>query len=373
MAERRRAAQAPAVIPYGRQSIDDSDLDAVAEVLRGDWLTQGPAVEAFEEALAAQVGARYAVAFANGTAALHGACSAAELGPGDTVATSTLSFIASANCARYVGSDVTLLDIGPDSLNIDPSAVPKGLDAVIPVHFAGLPIDLSVMRHRPRVVIEDAAHALGAITPDGPVGNCAHSDMCCFSFHPVKAITTAEGGAVTTNDEELAKRLRSFRSHGVQRNPEWPGWYYEVAELGYNYRLSDVHAALGISQLARLEHFIETRNGLAENYRSGLIDLPLALPPEAPRGWRHAYHLFQVRVPRRDHVYQAMRASNIGVQVHYVPIHRHPIYRHVARPADMPEAERAYAELLTLPLHPGLSAADQSVVIKTLETVLCGA
>jgi dTDP-4-amino-4,6-dideoxygalactose transaminase len=241
------------VIPYGRQCIDDDDVEAVVKVLRGDFLTQGPMVEHFEEQLAATVEARYAVAFSNGTAALHAACAAAGLGAGDLVVTTPLTFVASANCARYVGASVDFVDIEPGTLNLDPSLVPAHADALVAVHFAGLPVALDRLAHRPRVVLEDAAHAIGARTPDGPVGNGAHSDMTTFSFHPVKTVTTGEGGAVTTNDPALAERLRRFRSHGVVHKPEQGGWYYEVETLGFNYRLTDLHAALGASQLTKLD------------------------------------------------------------------------------------------------------------------------
>lgn len=355
------------MIPYGRQSVDEDDIAAVVAVLRGDWLTQGPHVEAFEQALAATVDARHAVAFANGTAALHGACAAAGLGPGDRVATSTLSFVASANCARYVGAGVELLDIDPATLNVDPAAVPAGLDGLVAVHYAGLPVDLASLPHRPRVVIEDAAHAVGACTPDGPVGSCARSDLCCFSFHPVKTITTGEGGAVTTNDDALAEALRRFRSHGMVRQPERGGWFYEVAELGFNYRLTDLQAALGTSQLAKLDGFIAARERIARRYDERLADLPVVRPPGAPEGFVHGRHLYPVRVPDRDHVYERMRAAGIGVQVHYVPIHRHPL--HAGR-GTFPAADKAYAELLSLPLHPSLSDADQDRVIDVLAASL---
>lgn len=356
------------MIPYSRQSIDDDDIDAVVRVLKGDWLTTGPAVDDFEEALAAKVGTRFAVAFANGTAALHGACAAAGLGTGDRVATSTLSFAASANCALYVGASPVLLDIDRDTLNVDPAALPLGLDAIVAVHFAGLPIDLARLTNRPRIVIEDAAHALGAMTPDGPVGNCARSDMCCFSFHPVKAITTGEGGAVTTNDPTLADRLRSFRTHGIERRPEKGAWYYEIDEVGFNYRLTDIQAALGTSQLAKLDRYVGTRNHLAERYRSRFVNGRVTPPPAAPSGFVHAYHLFAVQVPHRDRVFAELRSRGIGVQVHYVPIHRHPAYERLGfRPSAFPSAEAVYAGLLSLPLYPDLSPTDQDIVIAAVE------
>ncbi len=352
------------MIPYGRQSVDEADIAAVVEVLRGDWLTQGPTVESFEAAVAERTGARHAVAFANGTAALHGACAVAERGPGSQVATSTLSFVASANCARYVGAEVVLLDIDPTTLNVDPTHVPDGLDGLVAVHFAGLPVDLAQLAVRPRVVIEDAAHALGATTPDGPVGNCAHSDMTCFSFHPVKHITSGEGGMVTTNDDELAERLRRFRSHGTVRRPENGGWFYEVAELGMNYRLSDIASALGLSQLAKLTGFIDRRRELAARYDAAFAGTPVVPAPAAPGGFGHAYHLYPVRVANRRHVYESLREKGIATQVHYVPIHTQPLYRQEG--IRLPNAESAYEGLLSLPLFPALSDADQRHVIDSL-------
>ena len=351
------------MIPYGRQQIDADDIAAVVEVLGGDWLTCGPAVERFEATVCEVTGARFAVAMANGTAALHGALWAAEIGDGGLVATSPLSFHASASCALYVGADVALVDIDPATLNADVRRVPA-CDAFVAVHYAGLPIDLGALGRRPWFVIEDAAHALGAVTPDGPVGNCAHSDMCCFSFHPVKSVTTAEGGAVTTNSAELAERLRLFRSHGSVPRPEQGDWYYEIDELGYNFRISDVQCALGASQLTKLERFVARRNEIAARYRDELADLPIVLPPAAPPGWRHAYHLFPVRVRNRRAVYDALRADGIGVQVHYVPVYRHPVYARLGFYAsDFPATEHAYERLLSLPMYPGLTDAQQDHVI----------
>lgn len=355
-------------IPYGRQLIEDDDVRAVTAVLRSGWLTQGPAVEEFEDALRTVTGAEHAVAFCNGTAALHAACAAARLGPGDRVATSTLSFVASANCARYVGAEPVLLDIDPTTLNFVPEDTPTGLDALVAVHFAGLPVDLSRLANRPRFVIEDAAHALGALTPDGPVGNCARSDMSCFSFHPVKAITTGEGGAVTTNDVELARNLLRFRNHGILPTPERGGWSYDVIELGWNYRLPDLQAALGTSQLQKIERFVSAREHLAERYRRLLEGLPVTLPPAAPPGWRHAYHLFAVRVGDRRRVYEGLRAAGIGAQVHYVPIHQHTLYRDAA--AGFPEADIAANTLISLPLFPALTEDEQDYVVAQLTQLL---
>jgi perosamine synthetase len=360
------------VIPYGRQSVDDDDIAAVVEVLKGDWLTQGPHVERFEETLAETVQARHAVAFANGTAALHAAAAAAGLGPGDVVATSPLSFAASATCARYVGATPTFIDIDPATLNIDLTAVPSDVAALVPVHYAGLPVDLSKLSARPRVVIEDAAHAIGALTPDGPVGNCARSDMTMFSFHPVKTITTGEGGAITTNSDELADALRRFRNHGIVRKPEEGEWYYEIESLGFNYRMTDIQAALGTSQLGKLERFVTRRNEIAQRYRELLDGLDeVTLPPAAPVGWRHGHHLFPVRVADRARVFDKLRGAGIGVQVHFIPIYRHPIYADLGIDASAyPNTEAAYERLLSLPLFPDLTEEEQNEVVARLEFAL---
>lgn len=358
-------------LPYGRQSIDNRDIAAVEEVLRGDWLTQGPAVEAFERSIADRVGADFAVAFSSGTAALHGAAHAAGLGPGDLVVTSPLTFMATANAARYVGATPVLADIDPTTWNLDLSKVPQNADGAIPVHFAGLPLDLGQWAERAPIVIEDAAHALGAGTENGPVGNCADSDLCCFSFHPVKPITTGEGGAVTTMDPELADRLRRFRSHGIVRRPEHGGWFYEIAEMGFNYRMTDIQAALGLAQLKRLDEFIQRRNDIADRYRSLLAPLPLTLPPEAPGGAVHGYHLFPVLLADRRRVYDELHRRGIRVQVHYVPVHHHPISRDIDLPADgLPACDDVYERILSLPIFPELTEEDQDGVVQALEDIL---
>lgn len=357
------------MIPYSRQAIDDDDIAAVVTVLNGDWLTGGPAVAEFEEQIAATVEARHAIAFSNGTAALHGAMSAAGIGPGDLVITSPLTFIASVNCARYVGAEVALADIDPETLLLDVAELPQ-CDAVIPVHYAGLPVDLGALPYRPRIIVEDAAHALGARTGDGPVGNCARSDMCMFSFHPVKHVTTGEGGIITTNDPELAARLRRFRSHGTIPMPQNGGWYYEAVETGFNYRMTDLQAALGTSQLRKLDRFVTRRRELADRYRSLLADLPLVLPPGDIGQRKHAYHLFPIRVDDRGGVYDRLRKRGIGVQVHYVPVHHHPVTAHLGPAGRYPNCEQAYAQLLSLPLFPTLTDDEQDEVVAALEASL---
>ena len=357
------------MIPYGRQSIDEDDIAAVVEVLRSDWLTQGPAVANFEAGIAERVEAKYAVSFANGTAALHAAIVAGGIGPKHHVLTSPLSFVASANCARYVGASVGFVDIDPSTWNLDPRAVTK-CDALVAVHYAGLPCELDRLAFRPRVVIEDACHALGARTPAGPVGNCAHSDMTVFSFHPVKSITCGEGGIVTTNSRELAESMRRFRSHGTVPKPQYGGWYYEVETLGFNYRLTDLQAALGLSQLDKLATFVAMRNALADRYRRLFRERNvggIVLPPVALDGAKHAYHLFPILVSERRRVYDALRARDIGTQVHYVPIYRHPLYADSNVSAlDFPFTEHVYSGILSLPLHPTLTRSDQDIVVDTV-------
>jgi UDP-4-amino-4,6-dideoxy-N-acetyl-beta-L-altrosamine transaminase len=359
------------VIPYGRQSIDDDDIAAVVAVLKGDWLTQGPHIAEFEEALAARVEARQAVVFSSGTAALHAAAAAAGLGPGDLVVTSPLTFAASANCVRYVGGSVSFVDIDPATLNMNLATVPPEADGVVVVHYAGLPTDLGTLGRRPGVVIEDAAHALGATTPDGPVGNCARSDMCVFSFHPVKVVTAGEGGVVTTNEATLVERLRRFRNHGMTPRPDLGPWYYEIETLGYNYRMTDIQAALGTSQLGKLDRFVGSRQALAARYERLLAGTSVVLPPRAGDGSTHAYHLFPVRVPERARVFAGMRDAGIGVQTHYVPVYRHPAYAAPgADPGQFPHTEAAYAGLLSLPLYPDLTQADQDRVVEALVGLL---
>ena len=362
------------MIPYGHQSIDDDDIAAVVAVLKGDWLTQGPMVEEFERDLAIRVGAMFAVAFSSGTAALHAAAAVGDLGPGDTVATSALTFAASANCARYVGARPVLVDIDESTLNIDLDQVPTGIDGLVAVHFAGLPVDLRRMTRRPRLVIEDASHAIGAETPDGPVGNCAHSDMCVFSFHPVKTITTGEGGMVTTNDARLADRLRRFRSHGAVPTPERGPWAYDVTSLGFNYRMSDIHAALGVSQLRKLEHFLQRRAALAHSYQAALVEAPVMLPPTAPHGFQHGLHLFPVRVGNRARVFAGMQRRGVGVQVHYVPLYAHQLMADAAGrgEASFPHTAAVYRDLMSLPLFPDLTEGEQSYVVSSLLEEVAG-
>jgi dTDP-4-amino-4,6-dideoxygalactose transaminase len=360
----------------------------VVEALRADLITQGPIVPQFEEAVAAYLGARHVIAFANGTAALHGAAFAARLGPGDEAITTPISFAASANCILYQGARPMFVDICASTWNLDTAAVPAALTprtrAVIPVSFTGLPVDLTPLASlRGRVVvIEDAAHALGARRNSGKVGGPGGADMTTFSLHPVKAITTGEGGLVATEDDELDSRLRLFRAHGLTKDGVAASatdgdWYYEMQDHGFNYRITDFQCALGLSQRPRLAESIERRNVIARRYRELLADEPrVALPPEAPAGALHAYHLFVVRVrggaPVRLAVYNALRRAGIGVQVHYIPIHRHPYYRDVVGcPQDAwPRADELYSEAISLPMFPAMNDADVDRVVRELGQAL---
>lgn len=378
------------MIPYGRQDITQADIDAVVDVLSSDFLTQGPAVPRFEDAVKARVGARHAVAVNSATSALHLACMALDLGPGKRLWTTPNTFVASANCARYCGADVGFVDIEPDTWNMSAGALADRLAAarktsslphiVVPVHFAGQPTDQEAIAALASEygfrVIEDASHAIGAAADGGPVGNSRWSDITIFSFHPVKIITTAEGGMALTNDDALASRMAQLRTHGITRDPALmraasPGaWYYEQQHLGYNYRLTDLQARLGESQLERLDDYVERRNVLAARYDWLLADLPVTRPVVRP-GRRSAYHLYVVRVPRRDALFAHMRAAGIGVNVHYAPVYLQPYYRDLGfGPGLCPEAEAYAGETLTLPLYPTLSEAEQDRVVAALGEAL---
>jgi len=375
-------------IPYGRQSLDTDDIDRVTDVLRGDWLTQGPAVAAFEEAVASLCDVPHAVAFSSGTAALHGAAFAAGVGSGDVLLTSAITFAASANCGVYLGAEPAFADIDPETFNASAETVSAAMNervrAVVGVDFAGLPAPVEEIRRAVGddvALIVDASHSLGALHPDErPVGCCDHADMATFSFHPVKPVTSGEGGMVTTRSVELADRLRRFRTHGFVREAAdlrrsgQGAWYHEQHDLGFNYRLSDIHSALGLSQLGRLGHFVERRNEVAARYREALAGVEeLELPPAAPAGGRHGYHLFVVRhrsgEAARRALYDALREEGILVQVHYLPVYWHPLYaeRFGFCEGLCPAAEAYYRSCLSLPCFPGLGEADQGRVIEAVE------
>jgi perosamine synthetase len=381
-----------AFLPYGRQAIDEQDVAAVAATLRDELITQGPQVERFERAFAAACGARHAVAFSSGTAALHAATMTCDIGPGDEVLTTPISFVATSNCVLYAGARPRFADIDPRTLNLDVShAIATGatddVKAVIGVSLAGLPADLTPLQslrgHGVRV-IEDACHALGARRGGRPVGGDGLADMSVFSLHPVKAITTGEGGVVTTGDDVLAERLRALRAHAIVHDhlddldPLHGPWHYDVTALGFNYRITDFQCALGSSQLHKLDGFIAQRNRVAALYRELLADVEgLTLPPSAPADGLHGYHLFIVRFDegawRRRMVCERLRDIGIGTQLHYIPIYRHTLYVSLgydeAR-ARLPEAERYYASALSLPIFPAMTEADVTRVAGELRRLV---
>lgn len=381
-------------IPYGRQDVTQGDIDAVIAVLRSDFLTQGPAVPAFEQALAARIGARHVVATNSATSALHIACLALGLGKGGLLWTVPNTFVASANCALYCGADVDFVDIDPRTWNISVAALEKKLraarqdsrlpDIVVPVHYAGQPTEQEAIWELAQEygfrVVEDASHAIGASHAGEPVGNCRWSDITVLSFHPVKVITSGEGGAALTNDDEVTERLSLFRNHGITRDrsrfeqADAGPWHYEQQELGFNYRLTDIQAALGHSQLHRLDHYIEQRNHLASRYDRLLAGLPITLPTINP-GCRSAWHLYCIRLSEskshRTHaeVFNAMRTGGVGVNLHYMPVHLQPYYRRLGfKPGQFPEAEAHGLEAMTLPLYPTLSDALQDQVVALLRS-----
>jgi perosamine synthetase len=368
------------VLPYGRQEIHDEDIGAVVEALRDPLITSGPRVDEFERAFADAVSARHAVAFCNGTGALHGAAVAAGLGPGDEMLTTPLSFVSSSNCALFVGARPRFADVEPETSNLDTAAAVRdghadGVKAVLPVSLAGLPVDLAPLqplRARGVIVIEDACHALGGRRAAEPVGAGGLADLSVFSLHPVKAMTTGEGGVVTTNDAEMAERMRVFRTHAMQRRsaPDDPllgGWHYDVDTLGFNYRITDFQCALGQSQLPRLAGWIARRNEIAERYHDMLGGVDgLTLPARAREGERHGYHLFVVRFAegavRRRFVYDELRAAGIITQLHYIPIPLHGLYRDLgygeAAMASLPHARSYYEQALSIPIFPAMTDAD---------------
>lgn len=389
------------MIPYGRHHIDEEDIQAVVDILRSGILTQGPAVEAFEQAIAKYVGAKYAVALSSGTAALHLAALAAGVGPGESIITSPITFVASANAALYAGGRVVFADIDPDTINMSPDSLRKALtsntdvQAVVPVHFAGLPCDMPAIKaaadQAGAVVIEDAAHALGATYPGGQrVGSCAFSLMTIFSFHPVKAIAAGEGGMITTNDEAVYRRLLRLRSHGINKlddpfelpeqattngvpNP----WYYEMQELGFHYRITDIQCGLALSQFKKLDKFIARRRVLAKRYDEAFAGMKNCHPAQKTGRDLSGHHLYVLRVDfeklgkNRGQLMQELRARQIGSQVHYIPVPAQPHYRRLgARPEDCPNAQAYYRQALSIPLFYDLTDEQQAAVIAAFKELV---
>ena len=368
-------------IPYGRQTITEADVAAVVEALQSDFLTQGPRVAAFEQAFAQYVGAPYAVAVANGTAALHLCALALDVQPGQRVITSPITFVASANCVRYCGGEVEFADIDPVTYCLDLAQVRQRLEAaprgtyagIVPVDFAGYPVDLPAWRALADEfglwLIEDACHAPGASRPSHRAGDGRFADLAIFSFHPVKHVATGEGGMITTARRDLYERLLLLRTHGITKDPALleqnpGGWWYEMHALGYNYRMPDVLCALGLSQLARAEAGLARRRAIAARYDAAFAGHPGIVTPAVPPPATHAYHLYVVQVAERRAVYDALRAQQIFTQVHYIPVHLQPYYRALGgREGQFPHAEAYYSRCLSLPMYPGLTDAQQDYVI----------
>ena len=384
-----------AFIPYGRQVISEADISAVESVLRSPFLTSGPVVPAFEQAVAANVDARYSVAVNSATSALHIACLALGLGPGDRLWTSPITFVASANCGRYCGAEVDFVDIDPATGLMNLTVLQQKLQraekegtlpkVVVPVHLTGSSCDMAAIgslaeRYRFKV-LEDASHAIGGLYQGAPVGNCRHSAITVFSFHPVKIITTGEGGLATSNDQELAQRMTELRSHGIVRDaerfeqPAAGPWVYEQQQLGFNYRITDIQAALGLSQLQRLNAIVAERNGQLQCYRELLADLPVQLL-EVPEHVLSSVHLAVIRLKQATaeqhrQIFEGLRCAGIGVQLHYSPVHLQPYYRALGfKEGQFPEAEAYASSAISLPLFPSLSATDQQRVATELEVQL---
>jgi UDP-4-amino-4,6-dideoxy-N-acetyl-beta-L-altrosamine transaminase len=383
-------------IPYGKQDITQADIDAVVQVLKSDFLTQGPCVPQFEQAVATKVGAEHAVATNSATSALHLACKALGLGPGDSLWTSPITFVASANCALYCGASVDFVDIDPRTYNLCPKALEQKLlqaqqngtlpKVVVAVHLCGQSCDMAAIHSLAQrfdfKVIEDAAHAIGGKYKNEYIGNCRYSDISIFSFHPVKIITTAEGGMALTNNSELADQMELLRSHGITRDPDLMThapdgpWYYQQIDLGYNYRMTELQAALGQSQLQRLDEYVHRRHQLAQRYNDLLADLPITTPWQHPDCYS-AYHLYVIRLQldkiskNRRQVFELLRDQGIGVNLHYIPVHTQPYYQNMGfSEGDYPETERYYREAISLPLFPGLKNEDLTRIVSNLREML---
>jgi len=384
------------MIRYGRQDISQADIDAVVEVLRSDFLTQGPMVPRFEEAVAQYCGAEYAVAVNSATSALHIACLALDLGPGDWLWTSPNTFVASANCALHCGAKVDFVDIDPHTYNMSVERLKEKLEhaekqgllpkIVIPVHFAGQPCDMPAIYALSQKygfkIIEDASHAIGASYGNIKVGSCTHSNITVFSFHPVKIITSGEGGMAVTNHQALANRLSRFRTHGITSDkdlmhprPENEIWNYQQIDLGFNYRMTDIQAALGLSQMQRLDEFVSRRHEVAERYDMKLKSFLLTTPYQAS-GIYSSYHLYPIRIRRADskktqrEVFIALIEKGVGANLHYIPVHRQPYYENLGFQAgDFPEAESFHKEVISIPMYPMLSLESQDLVITALSQV----
>jgi len=386
------------MIPYGKQEITQKDIDAVVDVLKSDFLTQGPKVPAFEKSLTDFTGAKHALAVNSATSALHIACLALDLGKGDILWTTPVTFVASANCGLYCGAEIDFVDINADTYNLCPLKLAEKLanakaenklpKVLVAVHLCGQPCDMKAISQLAKKygfkVIEDASHAIGGRYFDKPIGLCQYSDITVFSFHPVKIVTTAEGGAALTNDEKLAGKMDLFRSHGITRDPNLMigeadgGWYYQQIELGYNYRMTELQAALGVSQMTRLSDFVTARHRLATRYNKLLTKLPVKLPYQLPETYS-GLHLYVIRLQLKKitqshrQVFDALRANGIGVNLHYIPVHTQPYYNNMGfKKGDFPEAESYYQEAISLPMFHLMTLEQQDEVIAVLTNILEG-
>lgn len=386
------------MIPYGKQEINQADIDAVVDVLKSDFLTQGPQVPAFERALMGVADASYALAVNSATSALHIACLALGLGEGDRLWTTPITFVASANCGLYCGASIDFVDIDPATYNLCPQALEQKLivakrqkclpKVLVAVHLCGQPCDMKAIHALSLEygfkVIEDASHAIGGRYLDQPIGACKYSDITVFSFHPVKIVTTAEGGAALTNNKKLADKMALYRNHGITRdeaymeNASHGGWYYEQIDLGFNYRMTELQAALGVSQLSRLSEFVTARHKLAERYCKRLVGLPLTLPYQLPNTYS-ALHLFVIRLhldeisKSHKEVFDALREAGIGVNLHYIPVHLQPYYQKMGfKLGDYPKAEAYYANAISIPMFHGMTYEQQDEVISKLKAILKG-
>ena len=386
-----------AIIPYGRQDISEADIQAVVDVLRSDQLTQGPAVPVFEKSVADYCGAQHAIAVNSATSALHVACLALGVGPGDFVWTTPITFVASANCALYCGAKIDFVDIDPRTYNMSVERLTEKLEqakkagnlpkVVIPVHMCGQPCDMAGIHMLSQKygfkIIEDASHAIGGKYCGEPIGNGRYSEITVFSFHPVKIVTTGEGGMLLTNNSQLAKQIRQLRTHGItgeatDMSPREPEeiWNYQQIDLGFNYRMTDIQAALGISQIQRLSEFVTQRHALAQRYDELLIDLPVARPWQDADSYS-SFHLYVIRLKLAEisktqrNVYEALREEGVLVNVHYIPVYRHPYYEKMGfRKGYCPEAEKYYSEVLSLPMFPTLTKAQQDMVVQKIQGIL---
>ncbi|MEZ8252963.1 UDP-4-amino-4,6-dideoxy-N-acetyl-beta-L-altrosamine transaminase [Vibrio splendidus] len=386
------------VIPYGKQDISQQDIDSVVDVLKSDFLTQGPQVPAFEKALTEHTGAQYALAVNSATSALHIACLALGLGEGDWLWTTPVTFVASANCGLYCGAKVDFVDIDSATYNMCPKKLEQKLvtakatgtlpKVVVPVHLCGQPCDMESIAKLAKEygfkVIEDASHAIGGQYHEQPIGNCKYSDITVFSFHPVKIVTTAEGGAALTNQKELADKMALLRSHGITRDPEMMteashgGWYYQQVDLGFNYRMTELQAALGVSQMQRLDDFVAARHVLSKRYNQMLSELPLVLPYQLENTYS-GLHLFVIRLKLDEislthkQVFDALRENGIGVNLHYIPVHTQPYYQAMGfTEGEFPESERYYQEAISLPMFHGMTEEQQNTVVRVVTEILTG-